>query len=104
MLFDGRYCEECEKAEQEPCDTCKHNAEEWDGEHCDSCCGNHSGYEPCEDAVSRKAVLDLLAYKVPYPYYENVFNAVDELPSVQPTMKADDFAKRFVEYLKKENR
>lgn len=34
---------------QEPCDTCKHNDNEWDSEYCDGCCGNHSGYEPYDE-------------------------------------------------------
>ena len=38
--------------------------------------------QPCDDAISREAVLDLLANRVPNPYYENVFRVVDELPSV----------------------
>ena len=40
-------------AEQEPyiCDTCKHKDAEWDTEPCDGCCGNHSGYEPCDDCI-----------------------------------------------------
>ena len=35
---------------QEPyiCDTCKHKGDGWDTEPCDGCCGNHSGYEPCD--------------------------------------------------------
>lgn len=28
------------------CDTCKHKDDGWDSEHCDGCCGNHSGFEP----------------------------------------------------------
>ena len=67
----------------EPCDTCKHNAEEWDGEHCDSCCGNHSGYEPCEDAVSRQAVLEILKSHT----LTNDYLAIEQLPSVQPKAK-----------------
>ena len=79
--------------EQKPCDTCKHNAEEWDGEHCDSCCGNHSGYEPCENAVSRQAVLKEIADYVADGWAEspsdiNAISAlVNELPSVQPKAK-----------------
>ena len=38
--------------------------------------------EPCDDAISREAVLDLLATRVPNPYYENVFRAVGELTPV----------------------
>ena len=30
---------------QEDCDTCKHKDDGWDSEHCDGCCGNHSGFE-----------------------------------------------------------
>jgi hypothetical protein len=33
---------------QENCDTCKHKDDGWDSEHCDGCCGNHSGFEPQE--------------------------------------------------------
>lgn len=33
---------------QENCDTCKHKEESWDSEHCEGCCGNHSGFEPQE--------------------------------------------------------
>ena len=34
--------------QQENCDTCKHKDDGWDSEHCDGCCGNHSGFEPQE--------------------------------------------------------
>jgi len=39
-----------EALSQEPyiCDTCKHKDDGWDTEPCDGCCGNHSGYEPCD--------------------------------------------------------
>ena len=37
------YCADYEP--QENCDTCKHKEESWDSEHCDGCCGNHSGFE-----------------------------------------------------------
>lgn len=30
------------------CDACKHKNDGWDSEHCDGCCGNHSGFEPQE--------------------------------------------------------
>ena len=33
---------------QENCDTCRYKDDGWDSEHCDGCCGNHSGFEPQE--------------------------------------------------------
>ena len=38
----------------------KYKGDGWDTEPCDGCCGNHSGYEPCEDAISRQAVNTLV--------------------------------------------
>ena len=60
-LFEGRYCLECEKAEQEPkyCDRniCLKN--EYNGIGCDECEVTKS-QEPCDDAINRQAVLDYI--------------------------------------------
>ena len=50
------------------------------------------GVKPCDDAISREAVLDLLATRVPNPYYENVFRAVGELtPVTQKSGKWNEY-------------
>lgn len=49
--YPTNYCSNCGAKMVEPqesCDTCKHKDKEWDSEHCDGCCGNHSGFEPQE--------------------------------------------------------
>ena len=84
---------------EQPCDTCIHNDEEWDSDHCDSCCGNHSGYEPittstdepmtmvyptilCDDAISREAAINIASIHT-LTVNESV-EALKRLPSVQP--------------------
>ena len=79
-------------AQPEPCEGCKHNSKEWDEEPCDNCSGNHSGYEPCEDAVSRQAVIkavdrhtqdgDGISY-----LDEDITVILEEIPSVTPQRK-----------------
>ena len=69
---------------QEPCDECLHN-------HTSICgnCKNYDEYEPCTDAVSREAVLDLAkkGILVSNGNYKNVCKAINELPSVTPSRR-----------------
>jgi hypothetical protein len=51
---------EIEPKEYDPCGTCKHNGKSWHEEPCDGCCGNHSGYEPIGDLISRQDAIDAL--------------------------------------------
>ena len=45
----------------EDCIACKHRNVEWNEKPCSDCWqGLQGGYEPCEDAVSREAVIDAL--------------------------------------------
>lgn len=83
-LFDGGLCAECEKAEQDdmPCITheelqkCKDIVKKYTPKQ-----------EPCDDAVSRQAILDKLnewewqELYLPIHFKENI---IDELPSVRP--------------------
>lgn len=83
------------------CDTCKHNDEEWDEEPCDGCCGNYSGYEPSGDLISRQAVYHILdevggdfdkprEAVVPVDY---IADMVGELPPVTPQSKVGHWIK-----------
>ena len=83
-LFDGGLCAECEKTEQEnmPCITpeemqkCKDIVKKYTPEQ-----------EPCDDAVSRQEVLDLLVKydnDMEFDVYSEIFDSIDKLPSVRP--------------------
>ena len=88
---------------QEPyiCDTCKNKENGWDTEPCDGCCGNHSGYEPCEDAISRaEAQTALMMSKDAYLFIghptiriSDAVQAIRELPSVRPQEPYDEIMK-----------
>ena len=49
--WQENFCPSCGARMVEPqenCDTCRYKDDGWDSEHCDGCCGNHSGFEPQE--------------------------------------------------------
>ena len=71
---------------QEPksCEKCLY-AEETDGSHCYECVKGESKFEqePCEDAISRQAVLEIIKSHI----FTDDYLAVEQLPSVQTKAK-----------------
>jgi len=88
-------------AEQEPyiCDTCKHKGDGWDTEPCDGCCGNHSGYEPCEDAISRNAVIQTLNKMDRYTATELTLCDTDKKFPANEVFIVDDVYEQIAEQL-----